>query len=98
MCSAVSCSSIENPAKRFEIEEEEQWSELGLPSQREAKRCGTCSDELAIEVGFEPTEDFSSPVFRTGTLNLSDTLPNITESIILQAQLKISPLDQKNEI
>ena len=30
---------------------------------------------LAVGVGFEPTEPFGSPVFKTGSLNHSDTLP-----------------------
>ena len=28
-----------------------------------------------VGVGFEPTEPFGSPVFKTGSLNHSDTLP-----------------------
>lgn len=40
------------------------------------KICASTKVKMAERVGFEPTDAYTSPVFKTGSLNRSDISPN----------------------
>ncbi len=50
------------------------------PNPPASRRIDKCAELLAEEVGFEPTEAFTSTVFKTVALNRSATPPVMWES------------------